>query len=1466
MRRHALLLAVALLLGTPGVLEAEEFTPPVNLRDSNAARVAVDAADEALKAGDLRRGLAELQRVLDRLRDDLVVVEEKPELMRWITAPEAARRRLEALSPAGRRTYEDMVLPTAKALLERAVVERDEVRLREVVDRFGASSAGVAAARLLAESAFEAGRPRDAAVALRDGLRFAPQDAGLWLRLVDALAAAGDVAALDRLSPPAGAGPVPDGGGIDPVLASRLGEARRALEPLREAAKADAERAAHVDRAPFDHRVRPLRWSAGSPPPWRRNDDTPGFLSVDDSPRRLLLRWRILTPCVPARAGRRLFLSDGFGVEARDLVSGRTEWTFPSPERPTPGLDVPARSGETLPGRTNLDVTHEPVLAGGLVLAHVEVRAPYVQRQLQGIEITTYRQRRALVALDAATGALRWRMGASKEDAAALAGLSVATNPVAADGVVSVLGVTFDQRWRVFLLAFDVPTGALRWKRELLSGQQELNLFGYNVKELWAGTPAIADGTVYAPTGLGVLAAVDLRTGELRWATSYDQIPIERVEYWYTTPLRFGTWAAGPVRVHGDVVLATPPESPFLLCLDRKDGRLRWREPSQATRTSPYVDHLLGVARDGKRDVVLATGRSLRAYDLATGNPVWRAMISTDAALVRGRGTVSEGTVYVPTEQGLARFSLASEGKFQGEDPWPQGTQSGNVLLCPEVLVVAGGANPGDESRNRPVQAFYDWEDLERALAARRAASPNDPATVLDEADLWRVVGDDRRAGPLYEEAARLATVRKDAALLERTRQGLRLLALDRGDAARSDERTSDARTAYEAALARSEGARERVEVRLRLDVLLSAKGLEGARVRNLKELVEEAGEGRATFDPEEGEVPVRAAARFRLSALYRASGRAADAVDVLQDALREDREAAFGLETAGQRVPRLIAEILAVEGPLPYRRHERAAAERLAKAAADDDPAPFEAVLLEYPNATTVPEALFGLAERQARSGAHAAAARTLRRFLSAYPEHADAPRALATLARALAGGRAVGPARAALLTLERRHADARFTMDGAPTTGREFATAERARLGTAAPRPPERTLAPPLTERVLEPLDVPTPGSVHVVDVAGIATSVVPVPILVDDGAGLVCLDPAAGTVRWRASWASVDRVTMAGDVLVVARGDELLAVEPDTGEVRWKLDLHGVASALDAGMGQVLVVVREPGRFTSARFLALDPLTSDVLWQRELNGDPVDGLVVGEEGAALVRRKATPRGFGQSVAIHSLLTGELVRDLPTSGDGWIEPPPRLGDGRTLLTAGRSGRVVRIEAHDLSTGKTRWSRPLDGTTTQRLTHVLVRGDDVVVLDEAGRLTTLSLASGEVRATTAVTGGLALLPPSAPALDDANVYVLVRESRGSVLTAFDRTTGRAAWVSPFSTPVNAGLLFQSGDTLVVVQSPRPVRGGSAPVFRTLLVSAKTGAEIARIDATGLTGYLPSATIRDGALVLAGDKAFGLWR
>ena len=54
-----------------------------------------------------------------------------------------------------------------------------------------------------------------------------------------------------------------------------------------------------------------------------------------------------------------------------------------------------------------------------------------------------------------------------------------------------------------------------------------MNLFGYPLKELAASPVTVADGVAYASTGLGFVAAVDIRSGVPRWVASYEIIPID---------------------------------------------------------------------------------------------------------------------------------------------------------------------------------------------------------------------------------------------------------------------------------------------------------------------------------------------------------------------------------------------------------------------------------------------------------------------------------------------------------------------------------------------------------------------------------------------------------------------------------------------------------------------------------------------------------------------------------------------------------------------------------------------------------------------------------------------------------------------------------------------------------------------------------------------------------------------------
>src|SRR5207247_199613 len=138
----------------------------------------LERAKTAFAAGEASRGAVEVQRILDELREDLIVV--PPEggskrapatQVRYVPAPEVATSLLLRLPEKDRAVYEETQGAAAKVLLDRAEARRDEAGLREVMLRFGATKAGAAAGRRWVDSALEAGRARDAAAAARDALR-----------------------------------------------------------------------------------------------------------------------------------------------------------------------------------------------------------------------------------------------------------------------------------------------------------------------------------------------------------------------------------------------------------------------------------------------------------------------------------------------------------------------------------------------------------------------------------------------------------------------------------------------------------------------------------------------------------------------------------------------------------------------------------------------------------------------------------------------------------------------------------------------------------------------------------------------------------------------------------------------------------------------------------------------------------------------------------------------------------------------------------------------------------------------------------------------------------------------------------------------------------------------------------------------------------------------------------------------
>jgi outer membrane protein assembly factor BamB/tetratricopeptide (TPR) repeat protein len=782
------------------------------------------------------------------------------------------------------------------------------------------------------------------------------------------------------------------------------------------------------------------------------------------------------------------------------------------------------------------------------------------------------------------------------------------------------------------------------------------------------------------------------------------------------------------------------------------------------------------------------------------------------------------------------------------------------------VLVVAGR---GDWSAPEapPVQAFFAWEDIERSIAERRAKRPSDPALALEAADLWRVVGRGDKAETVYEEALRLAEAAKEEGLAARAKSGLSLVHRDRGDAALARNRAADAQAEYEAALGRAGGPAERVDLRLRLDRALTERDLESARVRNFEALAAEAGGERAVFDPKEGPVAARVGARLRLARIHRGAGRPADAVDALQRVLLEDGAERVGDETARVRAKREIDEVLADAGRGAYRRHEEEASALLEKAARQKDAVLYRRLLEDYPNAAAVPEALVGLADRRTEEGAPTEAASTLRGLLAVYPEHALAPRALAGLARALAAAGSPVAARAALASLERRHADASLTIDGRAWTGRTYAESLRASLGPRKPAPAATPLSrqpkPVLTMEV----DAPPPGA-QTLPVARDASATTIPPILVDTGSDLVAIDPATARVRWRRHVSSPVRAALVGDVLVVGVADAVLALDPETGDERWRRDVPGTPVGLQAGLGQAIVLAREEGISPRHRLLALDAFTSHEIWRHDLpTSDPVplDPLFVGDEGVVVARRRRDGRMWTASLAIHSLLTGARLADVPCPTDGTTETQYALAaDGRTLLLTCSEAKQPRLEGWDVGTGKRRWQRRLEGVGP-RVTHVLSFGDAAILIDGVGRLATYALADGSPRHLTGIAAGLDPLFGSAIHVDAKRVTMLVRERSAATLASFDRETGKAAWSVPFA-KANAGALLRSGDLFVAVIAPTSTqRAQGSADYRVHLVTAD-GTALLQMQSAGVGGYRPVPVLEGGTLVLAGTDAVAAWR
>ncbi len=1445
-----------------GLTEQERQPQLFGVRDSNAARYAVAEMRTALAAGQTVRGLRAAQRVLDEMVDDFHLEESasSPESTLWRSAAEVVREQLERLGPEQREVYETLSQPSSGPLLERSLRRLDEAGLRAVLRRFGAARSGQQAARLLADLALESGRLRDAARYLREALRYNPTDPLLWTRLIDALRMAGNRGELEALVLPAAlAESDPQG------LAALQAQRQLGLDALPgDASEAGlflwGGRAARNGVAPAaPARELELRWIEALDWQERRYDRVQyGFLrgAIPAAFRDLLDNLRPIVPVVDEDS---VYVSDGRSVRCYDLLTARERWK----------LD--ARSGTRLPlfpprvradGRTSLDRVYSPVVAGDVVLATVELYRPYRPEILQGVVINTYLPHRALVAVERETGALRWELGGDDLEALIFADASVLSPPVVAEGLAIALLGSYDGKHDVQMVGVDLRSGRLRWRRPLGFGQQELNLFGHPLKELAATPITVSDGVAYVATGLGFVAAVDIRSGVPRWLASYQILPVHPVDLWYATPLRTPHVATSPPVVQGDVLVIAPPDGRHVHAFDRRTGRLLWREPYVTDGIFlDAVGHFLGVVHDGRRDVVVLTDHQLRARDLQTGKQAWFARIEPRDARILGRGVIAGTEILLPTGQGLQRFALDREGAFKGSTPWPALgdaiAEPGNLVVTPRVVLVA---------TRDSLLWLYDWPALERDLERRRREQPADPTVLLEAGEIYlRTGAPAERARRVFEEALRLAERAQDAASIARAQDGLHGAWMREGEQAGSPEL---AITAWRKAMLYARTPTARVALRQRLHETLPPGS--SARVENLEALIEEGANAYAVFRSDDGEVPVRVGALFLLAEEHESADRPALAVDALQRVLREAAEIEFPEGSAGERARRDIARLVDRAGALAYHRHEEAARALLEQARHSGEGAPLERLLAEYPNARAVVAALL-LRSRQLRAaGMPEESAARLRELLGRDPPPAIAAQALADLAltwREL-GGR--GAARYALVRLREQYGREPVEPEpGQKMTGAEFAAQELARdLPTSASA--QAPLCAPLSEAHFEPAGedeyarpVQLDGDPALGPDAGVPVA------LMNRGEELVAIDLRSGRVAWSAPLGVCQRAVWIDNVLVLALSRMLLAVELDTGREIWRQGHEVAVREMAVSQGQVFLLAQDLSVVGGSNLVrALDAFMGEELWTRELGREDHRDLRPMGDLLVLERVHFDRRGPRSVLLCLDGFAGELRHEvqLPFTKEG-----EALLVGTHYVLAGRTadGRGAVLAAYDLATGLQRWQRGQEGLPACALAAT---GDQVVALQPSGDLLVLRAADGGILRQTRIyvgEGARACPFPQTPLLAEGDRVLLfpwVRNPAPGVM-AFDTRTGKLLWEAPGTveaSPSKATLVGRAG--MVLVMTSHSQQRAQHVVLR--LIDGKTGALLQEIVPEGLAraNWMPSLIEGHGSVVLYGKTGASIFR
>lgn len=1280
------------------------------VKASGESRFRLELGLSRLRSGDAVGAVEPLIEVAQLFPDHMAQVANrtKSAAMRWVGAAEYAQYLLATLSDDGARALADYAELRVGRKLERAIEQRDEDELASIASHWGPSPQGRRALLVLGDLYLERGADELAARCYLRRLAFdraagRGDDAALAARTAAALMRSGanDLAherakGLERSTILVGGQP------------TELAKSLEAITPL----------AAHGDwRVLGGTNARDGRVHGDVPAAFTTYWQAPAF-SAGPVPWSLGSEF----PFHPVVSDGVLVTTDGLEVRAHALFSEQPLWTYSGP------LAAGRRDSRTISfeeyvetsfmnnssGTLARSLQTAATIGGGRVLvALLDANRRTSDNKFDGIRINPAIPTRSLHCVDLESGASVWTQRRPELGRDAFQNrVSIVSPPIVVSDRVYAVGTVLEGAINCFALCFALEDGRLLWRTPVAVGQQELTMFNKPFKEFSIQSPSERDGSLFLCTNLGLVAAVDTLSGQLRWISQYDSIPIISSQNYMRISERNTNWENDPPIIANGVCVVAPLDAHDFIGYDVATGKRLWSKNWNETQHG--FEHVLGVD-DGV--LVLAGQYALGFYDVRTGQKLKTLEFQVqERGTPTGRPCIGDRVVYVPFQDGLAvmRWQKGRYGIEPAEGsrfvPWDP-SQTGNVLVHDDFTITQG---------REATTVYFDVAALAARALARTQGADATAADFLMLGNLERLRGRldvavdallaaKQRAGDDESLAAKA-----DDGLFHVYRE-LAAFATDTNDAA--------AHARYATAAARH--ARKPFDFLSMVEELIAQQQAEGDESKLLATLDwVDATCPDTVFPFKSRNAPLKAGLyTLDLRAQWAQSkAKPEDAVVAWQHMI--ERYADETIDGAAVRTvaTQRIADAIAAHGAAVYARFELEAKALHDAARRDRDVVALQLLVDRYPNSTERVTYRLDLARAELDRGNPSGVFKTvfpLVQEIAATPAHCDA---LALLARAAA---AAGDPK-----LARQYWTRVVTLgEGVPTAtgeGESFAHVARAEIERLGAEVNSTAIANRLATRPrLDPafLEVESDSRTDLVAIEG-----EPLPgdaslVLVYEPGLLRCIDVGGPPLeKWRvrvdpyeAQHDAIGAWCVGGRIIVQQRAT-IYSIDPATGSLLFRRELERNPNK-GAGPCAGLLLLASEDTATGAHVEAMELASGSIVWHRPFRAG-IASVQRDDDRFCVLTRDGIVTSvdplLGASRFQVSLLTF-------TPDNLQIAMMPEF---RVLLASGLTntpGRKRQLLAFDLDDGRPLWSGEPDTNANDARWCVAV-GDRLVLMLGSGR------------------------------------------------------------------------------------------------------------------------------------------------